>query len=152
KFEITRSDAGWAMAMLFFGWAFGGPVFGWISDRMGSRKFPMYIGTMGTIIAMSVILYANLSLNETKILLFLLGGLSSCFILAFSVVREINFHETTGTAIGFINTLNNISGALAQPIIGKLLDMNWDGTMIDNSPVYSVENFTTAFIFLPIAL
>jgi hypothetical protein len=85
--------------------------------------------------------------------MFLLGACSSGFILAFSIVREINTPLLTGTAIGFINTLNNASGALAQPIIGKLLDNSWDGKILpDGNPIYSLEMYNTAFLMLPVCL
>ncbi len=153
RYQIEKDAAGLMVSMIFFGWAFGGPFYGWISDRIGLRKMPMGIAAVSSLIVMCAILYAPVSASQMKILMFLLGACSSGFILAFSIVREINAPLLTGTAIGFINTLNNASGALAQPVVGKLLDKQWDGVLMSNgNPLYTLQMYTEALLFLPICL
>jgi len=152
RFQIDKVDAGAMVSMIFFGWALGGPLYGWISDKLHRRKMPMALAAISTLAAMSAILYAPVSALEMKILMFLLGACSSGFILAFSVMREINVPLLTGTAIGFINTLNNASGALAQPVVGHLLDQLWDGHVLDGAPIYSTTMYNEALLFLPICI
>lgn len=153
RYHLGKADAGMMVSMIFFGWAVGGPFYGWISDKIGRRKLPMGFAAIATLIVMVAIIYAPVPPFEMKILMFLLGAFSSGFILAFSIVREINALALTGTAIGFINTLNNASGALAQPVIGKLLDKLWDGKILpDGSPVYSLQMYNEALLFLPICI
>ncbi len=153
RFHIEKDAAGLMVSMIFFGWAFGGPFYGWISDKIGRRKMPMAFAAVSTLIVMTAILYAPVSPFQMKVLMFLLGACSSGFILAFSIVREINAPLLTGTAIGFINTLNNASGALAQPVVGKLLDKQWDGAVLaDGNPVYSLHMYNEALLFLPICI
>ncbi|MGD9592679.1 MAG: MFS transporter [Candidatus Berkiella sp.] len=153
RFHIEKDQAGLMVSMIFFGWAFGGPFYGWVSDKIGLRKWPMGIAALLTLIVMSSILYAPVSAFQMNILMFLLGACSSGFILAFSIVREINAPLLTGTAIGFINTLNNASGALAQPVVGKLLDKQWDGVVMANgNPLYTLKMYNEALLFLPICL
>lgn len=153
RFDISKDSAGFLTSMIFFGWALGGPVYGWLSDKIERRKWPMGVAALGTVIMMVSILYLPVSFGQMHLLMFLLGMFSSGFILAFSIVREINIPLLTGTAIGFINTLNNASGALAQPIVGKILDNIWEGTYhADGSPLYSIESYNTALMFLPLCL
>lgn len=153
RFQIEKDVSGLLVSMIFFGWALGGPFYGWISDKVGRRKIPMGIAAVTTLVVMLAILNLDVSINGMRVLMFLLGVCSSGFILAFSVVREINTPLLTGTAIGFINTLNNASGALAQPIVGKILDKLWDETYrLDGSPVYTVDAYNTALMFLPVCL
>lgn len=150
RFHIEKDSAGLMVSMIFFGWIVGGPLYGWVSDHLGRRKLPMIFAAFSTGGIMTAILFAPLSPWEMKVLMFLLGACSSGFILAFSLVREINSPALTGTAIGFINTLNNASGALAQPVVGKLLDKQWDGTLLpDGNPAYSIEMYNHALLFLP---
>ncbi|MCS5712520.1 MFS transporter [Candidatus Berkiella aquae] len=153
RFHIEKDVAGGMVSMIFYGWALGGPLYGLISDWIARRKSPMAFAALATLIVMTAILYAPVSMLQMKILMFLLGAFSSGFILAFSVVREINTPILTGTAIGFINTLNNASGALAQPVVGKLLDKQWNGQVsADGSPVYTLAMYNEALLFLPICL
>jgi len=153
RFDIEKDIAGTVVSMIFFGWAVGGPLYGWLSDRIGRRKSPMIFAAISTLIVMSAIIFTQGSATQMKILMFLLGAFSSGFILAFSIVREINTPILTGTAIGFINTLNNASGALAQPVIGKLLDDKWDGTLLpDGNPQYTLAMYNDALLFLPVCI
>jgi MFS family permease len=153
RFELPKDAAGWMVSMIFFGWAIGGPFYGWFSDKIQRRRLPMTVAAIGTLLIMVMILYAPVTPFSMKILMFCLGAFSSGFILAFSLVREINQPLLTGTAIGFINTLNNASGALAQPIVGKLLDKFWDGKMLaTGAPLYSVPTYNEALLFLPICI
>lgn len=153
RFHIAKESAGWTVSMIFFGWAIGGPIFGWFSDTICRRKFPMQIAAIGVLVMMLLILYAPLSLVQMKGAIFLLGVFSSGFVLAFSVVREINSPLYTGVAIGFINTLNNASGALAQPVIGILLDQLWTGSLSsEGNPIYTVPIFNEAMLFLPVCI
>lgn len=150
RYDLPKDVAGFMVSMMFFGWAVGGPLYGWFSDRIHRRKSPMFFAAISTLIVMSIILFSSASPFEMKILMFLLGMCSSGFILAFSIVREINIPLLTGTAIGFINTLNNASGALAQPVVGHLLDKLWDGQYSSNGdPIYSIEMYNEALLFLP---
>lgn len=153
RFQIEKEFAGGMVSMIFYGWAIGGPLYGLISDWLSRRKTPMAFAAIATLLVMTAILYAPVTMLQMKILMFLLGAFSSGFILAFSVVREINTPILTGTAIGFINTLNNASGALAQPVVGKLLDKQWHGQVLaDGSPVYTLQMYNEALLFLPICL
>lgn len=153
RFAIEKDTAGLMVSMIFFGWALGGPCYGWLSDKVGRRKWPMGVAALGTFLVMSAILFMPMGPLGAKILMFFLGAFSSGFILAFSIVREINAPMLTGTAIGLINTLNNLSGAFAQPVVGKLLDKQWDGALLANGhPAYSIEMYTNALLFLPICL
>lgn len=150
RYDLPKDVAGFMVSMIFFGWAVGGPLYGWFSDRIHRRKSPMFFAVVSTLIVMSLILFSSASPFEMKILMFLLGMCSSGFILAFSIVREINIPLLTGTAIGFINTLNNASGALAQPIVGRLLDKLWDGQYsLNGDPIYSLKMYNEALLFLP---
>lgn len=153
RYQIEKDAAGFMVSMIFFGWAFGGPFYGWISDKIHRRKLPMGFAAISTTLVMSAILFLPANPFEMKILMFLLGACSSGFILAFSVVREINVPILTGTAIGFINTLNNASGALAQPVVGHLLDKLWDNQYSPNGdPVYTIAMYNEALLFLPVCI
>jgi hypothetical protein len=60
-------------------------------------------------------------------------------------VKELNSLEYSSTALGLMNMFVVGSGAVMQPLIGWLLDMNWSGTMIDGARVYSENAYTIAF-------
>ena len=44
------------------------------------------------------------------------------------------------------------SGIIFQPLIGKLLDLSWDGTMINGVAAYSSGNYFFALATIPLSL
>ncbi|MBP6104523.1 MAG: MFS transporter [Gammaproteobacteria bacterium] len=151
---FDRETAGLCVSFIYIGWVFGAPFWGWISDYYQRRKPPMMVATLLTLFLCIAIIYLQgLSLSLLAVLLFFLGFCSSGFIIAFAVVRETNTPEVAGTAIGFTNALNTLWGALAQPLIGKFLDMGTDPIIAANGEhIFSLVAYQQAFIALPVAL
>ena len=152
---FSRDTAGILAGLIFIGWVFGGPIYGWFSDYIGKRNLPMYFANIATLIISLVIIHTDhLSVINIGILMFLLGFVSSGFILAFAVMREKNRPEVSGTAIGFINTLNTIlGGALFQCFIGKVLDwVATDAVETSAGKIFSLTDYSTALLVMPISL
>jgi hypothetical protein len=42
-------------------------------------------------------------------------------------------------------------GAVFQPLVGWLLDLNWDGTMLNGMRIYNAQAYAAAFIVFPIS-
>ena len=76
------------------------------------------------------------------------GG--SAQIVSFALVREHNPVQYNGTAIGILNALVTGAGALFQPMVGWMLDLGWDGRMVDGARIYSVGNYQMALTVLVI--
>ena len=140
-YKFSRDQAGFLVGLIFVGWIFGAPIYGWISDFIKRRNMPMYFACITSLIISLIIIYMkNLSIFSVGILMFLLGLCSSGFILAFAVVREKNRPEIAGTAVGFVNMLNTfLGGAIFQYVVGKVLD--WTGS-----------DYQTALLVIPTCL
>lgn len=149
-----RDAAGQMASLIFIGWATAAPFYGWVSDYFGKRNLPMYIAALATLgICLAIIFLKDTTPFIMGSLMFLLGIFSSNFILAFAVVREINQPEVSGTAIGVINTLNTLCGALVQPIIGKILDVAGNPTIsATGEKIFGLADYQTAFMSLPICI
>lgn len=152
---FDRAAAGQCVSLIYVGWVVGSPCWGFFSDYLKRRNLPMMIASIITLIVCLAIIYIHpLSLTALSLLLFSLGFFSSGFILAFAVVQESNPDRIAGTAIGFTNALNTLWGALAQPIIGIILDMN-AAVSIDQSTgerIFSLMEYQHALIALPVSL
>lgn len=151
QYQITAIDAGKFISIFFMGWAIGSALFGWFSDYLGKRRPVLFIGTVGTLITtLSVIYIVKLPLLALGFLLFMFGMFSSGFFPAFSVMREINPPDISGSALGFMNAINMVGGALGQPLVGWLLDRQWSGQMLDGARIYSIANFHIALMLIPL--
>jgi len=150
---IDRVHAANANSMVFIGCAIGAPLWGLFSDFLGLRRVPMIFASVIAIITFCVLLYAQtLPVTAIYILLFLFGFFSSAQILIFAIAREVTSIKISGTAIGLVNMLVMVGGIIFPPTIGKILDMNWAGTMVDGARIYSSHAYTLALSLLPIGI
>ena len=83
-------------------------------------------------------------------LLFLYGLCNVAVATAYAVAAEMHPKPLAGTAMGFTNMASVIIGASFQPLIGRLLDLHWQGKIVDGTPIYNAHNFQSAMILLPI--
>ena len=146
---LERPAAAAAISLVLVSYAVATPLLGWWSDRIGRRKLPMMVGACTTLAAMMALIYGpRWPLPVAYILCFATGiGISAMF-LAMSVGREHGPPGATGTVVGIINMSIMFVGAVFQPLIGWLLDLNWDGHMEAGARVYPVEAYEKAFLLL----
>lgn len=150
----SQQNAGLLASMVFVGWIVGGPLYGFISDKMGKRNPPMRFANITTLAVCIALIYLNnLSAFAIGMLMFLLGALSSGFVIAFAVTRESNPDEISGTAIGFINMLNTFSVAIFQWLIGAVLDFVASDNIVSGADGhFTLTDYQTALTSLPICL
>lgn len=150
-YGIDRAASASTLATSFLGWGIGAIAIGWLSDRMERRKPLLIAGTTLSMLTLTAILYLpGVPLLLVTVLLFLNGVASACMVLTFAAARELNAPRSSGAAYGLVNTCVVGSGAIFQPLIGYLLDLNWTGQMEDGARLYSVEAFHAAFLVLPV--
>lgn len=148
-YGLERPAAAASTSLMLIGWGIGAPLTGWVSDHIGSRRIPMLTSALAATVLISIILYVpDLSLSVVRVLLFLMGLLNGGMVICFAMGREHNKPETAGATLGFVNTMVMASGAFFQPLIGWLLDLNWDGTIVDGNRIYSVQAYENAFLSL----
>jgi len=141
----TLQAAGIA-SMLFAGWAIFSPLMGWLSDRIGRRNPIMTIGAIISVTAFTVVVFYTPESTVLLMAMIFLTGVGGCSMTAcFSSVKELNNLEYSSTALGLVNMCIVGAGAVMQPLIGWLLDMNWTGTIVDGARVYSASAYTSAF-------
>lgn len=146
-FSVSRA-AGIASAV-FLGWAVGAPLLGWLSDHIGRRK-PVILGGLAlSLISICLILFAGIVDAIMLAVLFFANGVGSCaMVVCFGAVRELNRRENSATALGLMNMFVVGSGAVLQPLIGWLLDLNWTGATADGARIYDAGAYAIAFTTL----
>lgn len=151
-FTLTKTHAAQMVSLIFFGFAAGAPLWGWLSDYIGNRKKVMFIGTGISAIAFSIVLYMPISVWMLGVLMLGFGFFMSSFLVCFTMIREINAPAVAATAIGFMNSFDALLGALSDPLTGKFLDMGWQGKIVDGVRIFSVETYKYALTTVPIYL
>lgn len=142
----STTEAAAITSMLFVGWAIFSPFAGWLSDRLQRRNVIIIVGAGIALAALSLLVFAAPSSSILLMLLiFLVGVGGSGMTVCFSSVRELNDLNYSSTALGLMNMCIVGSGAVMQPLIGWLLDLNWDGQLSAGARVYSGDNYSIAF-------
>lgn len=152
--HMSMTEAAGLISVMYIGWVIGSPLFGGLSDRLGRRKVPLYISSIGTLICLSCVLYLPISsIYILGPLLFLFGFFTCGFVPSFSILRELHPARASGTALGFMNMINSLGAALAPPAIGILLDLLWSGGLqADGTRLYTLGNYYTALAALPVLI
>jgi MFS family permease len=142
-------QAGGIASMMFVGWAVFSPFVGWLSDKIGRRNPVMMLGALLCLLSFAVLIIYTPNATSMIMCLIFLSGAGGCTMTAgFSSVRELNLPDFSSTALGLMNMFIVGAGAVVQPLIGWLLDKNWDGRLVEGARVYSEQAFTTAFMSL----
>ena len=136
---------------LFIGLIIGCPLFGWWSDKIQKRKFPMVVGALLSLIVIVIMMSAPEATFLTQLaLFFLLGLFISSQTIAYPLVAESNSEQLTGSANAVASFLI-MSGGFLIPMFTYLLNQHWSQKMVDGVPWYSVSDFHHAFMMMPIA-
>jgi len=126
----SNTAASLVCSMLFVGMMVGAPIFGFMSDKLRLRKAPMLFGAVICMSTMLLLLPSGpLSIGSLNLLFFLIGFGSSSQVLAYPTVAEINPLALTGSSLGLASTLIMSGGAIFQPIVGWLVDVNYNLTL-----------------------
>jgi len=146
---LERPAAAAAASLVLIGFGVASPFVGWWSDRIGRRKGPMLAGASVALAAVAALVYApGISVVAAYSLCLLYGTASSVFVLAFATGREHGPADAAGAALGLVNMTIMTVGAVFQPLIGWLLDLNWDGRMEAGARLYSMAAYQVAFLTL----
>ncbi len=108
-------------ALVPVGWMIGCPLLGWLSDRAGRRK-PVIVGGAALLFgSLAWILFGPAGVLPPYVLALTAGIGSGAAMLPYTVIKEANPPELSGTATGVINFLNFTFSALLGPVFARFL-------------------------------
>jgi nitrate/nitrite transporter NarK len=144
----TATAAGMA-SLVLVAWAFGGPVLGALSDRMGERQ-PIYlVGAAIAFIGWIMVTFVEaLPLTGLAALLIVIGLASAAVMIGFALVKETVPSTLAGTAGGVTNMGNMLGGMLLQPAVGWVLDRMWQGEAVDGVRVFDLDAYRAGFVLM----
>ena len=122
------------------GWIIGCPLLGWISDKIGRRKPVIFGGGLVLLACLAWILYGRVGVFPPYTVGIVAGIASGAAMLPYTVIKEANRPEYSGTATGVVNFLNFTFSALLGPVFGLILR-----TVSGGSAKASLPNYQTTF-------
>jgi len=147
---IAKIDASYITSMLFIGTIIGGPLVGWISDKIRLRKIPMMIGAAVSLgLIMIVIMTPHLSFYTLIFLFFLIGVSTSTQIIGYPVVAENSISAITAMSVSVVSITTMSGYAVFMPLFGHLMDLH-ALTQHHAAGVYTASDFSWAVLIFPI--
>lgn len=130
----------------FLGVIIGSIILGMVSDGASSRKGWLIISALGVAITLMMFLYVlPRNIVIISLILFFFGFFTGGFMPCFAYLLEHYPAHMSGSALGLMNCVNMMGGAVFTPVIGKAVDTLSVGTHLTYVEIYQIS-----FMFLPI--
>ncbi len=148
-YAISVQEASVFMVLAYLGYMLSAPVAGWSSDRLCSRKKPAM-----ALIILCVLFWLLLTVwpsGKPPLELFyplslLLGAGTAANILTFPMALEVSAKGYTGAVTAVVNLGVFLGLAILQPLFGYVLDLGWEGLLVDGVRIYSLQAYRIGFI------
>lgn len=145
-YRISTADASMLTSALLVAWAVGGPVFGWMSDRLGRRKLLYLMGCSLCLAGWTILFFLpGMPVYALVVILLATGFCSGCMVISFAFVKESVPLRLAGTVSGVINMGVMAGPMLLQPAVGWVLDRCWQGGMSEGVKIYSLAAYQKGF-------
>jgi len=103
------------------GWIVGCPLLGFVSDRIGRRKPVIIAGAAVLFATLAWILFGSPDVFPPYLLGLVAGIASGAAMIPYTVIKEVNPPDMSGTATGVVNFINFTFSALLAPAFGWTL-------------------------------
>jgi MFS family permease len=104
-----------------FGWIIGCPLLGYISDRLRRRKPIIIGGAVVLLLCLAWALYGKAGVLPTFSIGLITGIASGSGMIPYTVIKEANPRQFSGTATGVCNFITFTFSALLGPVFGWIL-------------------------------
>lgn len=132
-----------------FGWIIGCPLLGFISDKIKRRKPVIIGGAVVLLLCLVFVLFGREGVFPPFSISLLVGIASGSGMIPYTVVKETNPPQLSGTATGVCNFITFTFSALLGPVFGWILLRSSEG-----SGQFRMEDYRVTFepLLLGVAL
>ncbi len=148
-YSMTRDSAANFTLLTMIGFMAGSLVVPLISDRLQSRKLPAIVSALAYLSVWSVLILWNGGKPPVPALYaicFSMGLFAGFNILTFACAKEVVPPLVSGMAMGLVNLGTFISAAVLQIVFGMVLDLGWQGTVLEGVRIYPLAAYQSGFI------
>lgn len=148
---LDSFQASHAISYIFIGWAFGGPVAGWLADHYGRRPIMIASALCGCVFLPLLLYYPDLPLLWMNGLAFLYGLTNTGLIASYTVAGELHDSAHSGFSMAIANMFSVLLGAIFMPLIGWLLE-HISAIEPNGIIVFTASDYQQTALVLPICL
>lgn len=146
--NISPNTAAFLCSLMWIGLAIASPLLGYYATFIGNKIKGLYVSALIGAIAFAALLALHMPIYVVGLLIFLSGAACSGQALSFAIVKDCNSKINIGSAIAINNMAVVISGAIFQPLIGKLIELF---SSEKNIQFQSALSFKKAFVVIFLA-
>ncbi len=129
-YNITESKAATLATTMFIGAAVGGPIFAYTSEYFKSRKIPLYIGGITSLLMWSIIIgISDIPLSIMYVFFFFAGVFFTAKMLTFTAQCDLHGKSNSAVSVGLNSMIVMIMGGISHPVIGVLLKIKSDNSI-----------------------
>jgi len=143
-YDVQRDFAANLVLVAGLGIMLGAPTFGFLSDRILQRRLPLVMSTGLSLVCLVLLTLWNAGkppLAAVYPLCFFIGFGTGAVPITFACVRDIVPSSVRGMASGLVNMGAFVGAAVIQPLFGYVLDLGWEGKMVEGARVYPLGAF-----------
>ena len=141
-FGLTKNEASLYTTVSLFAFAVGSLGMGWVSDHLGHRKPVIVTTALLSVLAWFALGLLSWGPGWSGYLLYgLLGLAAGGFVVSYAAAKEVCLPASAGMAIALVNTGLFLGAAVMQPAFGWVLDLTWDGTLVEGLRRYAWSDY-----------
>lgn len=150
--DWTQDTSSGVISFIYIGMIIGSPVLMKIADMYKSHYGISIISGVITTLILGLFLTCKPSQEMAIALMGILGVCCNYQIVMLVIAKDLAVSRDYLTiSIAFLNGINMLGGSFFHGIIGKSMDMMWDGTLdAVGNRIYSIANYQAALATVPI--
>jgi MFS family permease len=147
-YNLDKLTAPSMISLVFIGLAISSPLLALVTNYVRNRCTFMFYSTLLSALCISLVIYGHpMPIWLLSCLLFMFGFSLGAFPLVFVIGKELNPLHLAGTTTSLLNASDAFLDAIAEPAIGKLLDV-FNGTGVTQE--FSLYSYHIALAILPL--
>lgn len=153
-YAIDRSNAQFIPSLMFFGFAFGAPLIGYIGEKY-KKPYTIIIicAICKALIFAAMLLFQAQNTLFLSAIMILLGALcAGPQIFMIFINTRVVASRLVGIVSSFTNMITMSFGLFFHSSIGWIIVHNWEGQTANNIPIYPAEAYINGLAIIPIGL
>jgi MFS family permease len=148
-YDLTQVKSATLISTLLLACAFGAPILGALSEKIGRRKpiyfFALCISLIGWI---PILFLQDIPLWLLVVLFSIVGFASGAIVIGMAFIKESVPLALAGTVSGISNMGMEMGPMILQPAIGLVLDFRWGGLLENGIRIYDLNAYHIAFVVI----
>ena len=141
-FTLNKTTASLYTTVSLLAFAAGCLLMGWLSDYFGLRKPVLLATCIMSVFAWLLLASTPWAPGWSGFLLYgLLGLAAGGFVVGFAAAKEVCRPASAGMGVAIVNTGLFLGAAIMQTAFGWILDLTWDGSLVDGLRQYAMSDY-----------